>query len=115
MEKRAILAAVLAAGLLILWQALFAPAPPPPPPAQVPAESKPAIPQAPPGGAPPPAPVPLPRRVERPPVVPQRLISVEGPLFRGTVGSDGGKLYEDRKSTRLNSSHIQKSRMPSSA
>ena len=92
MEKRAILAAILAAGLLILWQALFAPAPPPPPPAQVPAESKPAIPQAPPEGAPPPAPVP--RRVERPPVVPQRLISVEGPLFRGTVGSDGGKLHE---------------------
>ncbi len=94
MEKRAILAAILAAGLLILWQALFAPAPPPPPPAQVPTESKPAIPQAPPGGAPPPAPVPLPRRVERPPMVPQRLVSVEGPLFRGTVGSDGGKLHE---------------------
>ena len=26
-----------------------------------------------------------------------------------------GKMREDRKSTRLNSSHIQKSRMPSSA
>ena len=27
----------------------------------------------------------------------------------------GGRLRKDRKSTRLNSSHIQKSRMPSSA
>ena len=33
------------------------------------------------------------------------------------IGSDVGELLggEDRKSTRLNSSHIQKSRMPSSA
>ena len=29
--------------------------------------------------------------------------------------ADGSGLFEDRKSTRLNSSHIQKSRMPSSA
>ena len=34
-------------------------------------------------------------------------------LFEGTVGRV--KEMEDRKSTRLNSSHIQKSRMPSSA
>ena len=32
--------------------------------------------------------------------------------FRGSVGVEGDR---DRKSTRLNSSHIQKSRMPSSA
>ncbi|MBI2553929.1 MAG: membrane protein insertase YidC [Candidatus Rokubacteria bacterium] len=86
MEKRAILAAVLAAALLILWQTLFAPAPPPPPPAQPPAESKPVP------SPPPPVPVP-PRKVERSPA-PQRLVAVEGPLFRGTVGSDGGKLHE---------------------
>ena len=30
-------------------------------------------------------------------------------------GVSGGKIDRDRKSTRLNSSHIQKSRMPSSA
>ena len=29
--------------------------------------------------------------------------------------SDAGRYFKDRKSTRLNSSHIQKSRMPSSA
>ena len=33
--------------------------------------------------------------------------------LEGSSGS--GKPMEDRKSTRLNSSHIQKSRMPSSA
>ena len=35
---------------------------------------------------------------------------------RGDIYKDvASKLLEDRKSTRLNSSHIQKSRMPSSA
>ena len=33
----------------------------------------------------------------------------------GSLGMCGGQAIEDRKSTRLNSSHIQKSRMPSSA
>ena len=40
-------------------------------------------------------------------------------LFDGIVvvapAEDGGGFFIDRKSTRLNSSHIQKSRMPSSA
>ena len=31
------------------------------------------------------------------------------------VALDGEGIHQDRKSTRLNSSHIQKSRMPSSA
>ena len=35
--------------------------------------------------------------------------------FAGTVSRVGGMGIADRKSTRLNSSHIQKSRMPSSA
>ena len=34
-------------------------------------------------------------------------------IFAGLIGSSVGQ--SDRKSTRLNSSHIQKSRMPSSA
>lgn len=85
MEKRAILAAVLMAGLLILYQALFAPVSPPP--VQPPVESKPAPPRL------PSPPLPLPRKVERPALVPQRTVSVEGPLFRATVGSDGGKLH----------------------
>ena len=36
------------------------------------------------------------------------------PAFFGKAGVDGGQA-EDRKSTRLNSSHIATSRMPSSA
>ncbi|MBI3625634.1 MAG: membrane protein insertase YidC [Candidatus Rokubacteria bacterium] len=83
MEKRLILATVLMAALLILYQALFAPAPSPP--VKAPVESKP---------APPGPPPPLPPKVERSPVVPQRTVSVEGPLFRATVGSEGGKLIE---------------------
>ena len=35
--------------------------------------------------------------------------------FLKDVGIEATVLYTDRKSTRLNSSHIQKSRMPSSA
>ena len=40
--------------------------------------------------------------------------------YRAMVAGRGGKIHRledwgDRKSTRLNSSHIQKSRMPSSA
>ncbi len=85
MEKRAILAAVLMAGLLILYQTFLAPVSPPP--VQPPVESKPAPPR------PPSPPLPLPRKVERPALVPQRTVSVEGPLFRATVGSDGGKLH----------------------
>ena len=92
MERNLILALLLSSVLFALFlfvQArLFPPEPLPSPPAQAPAESKPAP-------APPPAaPVPPPRKVERPAVVPQRLVAVEGPIFRGMVGSDGGKLHE---------------------
>lgn len=74
------------AGLLIVYQYLFLPPAPPPAPVQPPVESKPP--------APPLAPIPVPQKVERPVAVPQRIVSVEGPLFRATVGSDGGKLHE---------------------
>ena len=36
-------------------------------------------------------------------------------LFEQLFAADAQQRVEDRKSTRLNSSHIQKSRMPSSA
>ncbi|MBI4588797.1 MAG: membrane protein insertase YidC [Candidatus Rokubacteria bacterium] len=85
MEKRAILAAVLMAGLLILYQTLFAPAPPPPAPVQAPVEPKP---------APLPPPTPLPQKVQRPADIPRRMVFVESPLFHATVGSDGGKLHD---------------------
>lgn len=88
MEKRAILAAVLMAALLILYQALFLPSPPPQTPVKPPPESKP---------APPPGPVPsppLPPKAEHLPAVPQRTVVVEAPLYRASIGSDGGKLRE---------------------
>ena len=40
---------------------------------------------------------------------------VDGRLFGSVTNSDVAESLKDRKSTRLNSSHIQKSRMPSSA
>jgi YidC/Oxa1 family membrane protein insertase len=98
MEKRAILAAVLMAGLLVLYQALFfpsvqetrpagekpaeqAPAPAPPPPqAQAPVAAP----------APPPGPAPA-RQGPRPE---QRTAVVESPLYRAVVSSEGGKLQE---------------------
>ena len=43
------------------------------------------------------------------------LASIIGPRVIGYLGSSRSKTAQDRKSTRLNSSHIQKSRMPSSA
>src|SRR5262245_6081127 len=96
MEKRAILAAVLMAGLLILYQVLFFPStqevPPsrpdkPPAQTQAPREAPPA-----PTPAPPPAAVPAPPR-ERP-RLPQRTVVVDGPLYHAVVSSEGGKLQE---------------------
>jgi YidC/Oxa1 family membrane protein insertase len=110
MEKRAILAAILMAGLLVVYQALFFPSgqetkPPAPPPGQT--ASPPAT-----GVSPAPAPAPsapatgttapslvpqpaqataAPRQRERPQ---QRTASVEAPLYRGVVSSEGGKLQE---------------------
>jgi len=97
MERRAILAAVLMAGLLVLYQALFfpsvqetrppgekpaeqAPAPAPPPQAQAPAVAP----------APPPGPVQS-RQGPRPE---QRTAVVESPLYHAVVSSEGGKLQE---------------------
>jgi len=95
MEKRAILAAMLMAGLLIAYQALFTPAPEPPaaqkPGAQAPAQSVPTQPgptQAPAQAAsPPPAGAPA-------AAVPERSAVVETPLYRAVISSAGGALRE---------------------
>jgi YidC/Oxa1 family membrane protein insertase len=96
MEKRAILAAILMAGLLVLYQALFFPSvqetrPPGEKPAeQVPAPSPPLQAQTPVAAAPPPVPAPW-RQLPRPE---QRTAVVESPLYHAVVSSEGGKLQE---------------------
>ena len=92
MEKRAILAAVLMAALLIVYQTFFLPMPPPEPPAPAKKEEvKPPV-AAPPIPAPAPVPTPAP-----PPVAeraPQRTIVVESPLYRAVASTEGGKILE---------------------
>src|SRR5262245_3548595 len=96
MEKRAILAAVLMAAVFIVYQMFFFPEPPPQKPPEKPAAqttSQPApaptaIPVAPAAAAAAPAPA---SQAPRPP---QRLVTVESPLYRAVVSSEGGKLQE---------------------
>jgi YidC/Oxa1 family membrane protein insertase len=94
MEKRAILAAVLMAALLMIYQTFFMPAVPDPPPGSKTVESPP--PAAPPAPATPPTatPAPAPRSAEAAPLPPQRLVSVETPLYSAVVSSEGGKFQE---------------------
>ena len=106
MEKRAILAAVLMAGLLVLYQALFFPSvQETKPPSQAPVQ--PAVPPPATVTAPASAPrapetvtaarsvgpqaTPAPRERARPP---QRTAAVEATLYRAVVSSEGGKLQE---------------------
>ncbi|MBI3635210.1 MAG: membrane protein insertase YidC [Candidatus Rokubacteria bacterium] len=103
MEKRAILAAVLMAGLLIIYQTFFFPAQETPPKQEAPAQgARPAA--APPAPVParaltaqlpapaPPEAAPVSRREA--PRPPQRIVPVESPLYRAAVSSEGGKLQE---------------------
>jgi len=96
MEKRAILAAVLMAAVFIVYQMFFFPeTPAPPKPPQQTASPAPAAPPAPNPSAPPvptpSAPVPRLPQMPRPP---QRLATVEAPLYRDVVSSEGGKFQE---------------------
>jgi YidC/Oxa1 family membrane protein insertase len=97
MEKRAILAAVLMAAVFIVYQMFFFPETPPPPKPPAPTASQPApatppAPSAPPAATPAaPAAAPRASQAARPP---QRLVTVEAPLYRNVVSSEGGKLQE---------------------
>ena len=99
MEKRAILAAVLMAAVFIIYQTYFFPSEPPQqkPPAQTT--------QTEPARTPEPAPAPAPAPAEAPKAAPpvsaaaaprpqQRLTTVDAPLYRAVVSSEGGKLQE---------------------
>ena len=92
MEKRAILAAVLMAALLIIYQMLFVRPPEPQSPASTPRKEP--APQgstapAPPAPAAPPVAVPP----KEAPAIPGRKAVVEAPLYRSVVDSRGGR-YE---------------------
>jgi YidC/Oxa1 family membrane protein insertase len=97
MEKRAILAAVLMAAVFIVYQTYFFPVEPPQqkPPAQTtqtePARAPAPAPAATPAEAPKAAP---PVSVPAAPRPPQRLTTVDAPLYRAVVSSEGGKLQE---------------------
>ena len=93
MEKRAILAAALMAAVFIIYQTFFFPAEPPAP-QKPPAQTAPT-----PAAAPAPAPAATPKvtptpRVAPGPRPPQRLATVDAPLYRAVVSSEGGKLQE---------------------
>jgi YidC/Oxa1 family membrane protein insertase len=94
MEKRAILAAVLMAAVFIVYQMFFFPEPPPQkPPAQTATQPTPAPTPAP--SAPPPTTAPpAPARAAQVPRPPQSLATVEAPLYRDVISSEGGKLQE---------------------
>ena len=90
MEKRALLAAVLMAALLVAYQMFFFPTP-----RETPAPKRPA--QIPTPATPPPAPAAAPAPVTplaAAPRPPQRLAVVETPMYNAVVSSEGGKLQE---------------------
>ena len=87
MEKRAILAAMLMAGLLIAYQALFTP------PSETPAPVKPTQAPAQPAPAPTAQPVAAPPATPAAPV-PERSATVDTPLYRAVVSSAGGAFRE---------------------
>ena len=95
MERRAILAAVLMAALLMIYQTFFMPSGPEPPPGSKTAESPAPVPApSAPAPAKPASPLPPPRSREASPTPPQRLVSVETPLYTAVVSSEGGKFQE---------------------
>src|SRR6266508_1889781 len=93
MEKRTILAVVLAALLAMAYQILFVKPPEPQPPAPTQKKDVP-----PPASAPPVSPGPAAPSVAAPitpkeaPAVPERKAVVEAPLYRAVVSSQGGRL-----------------------
>jgi len=96
MEKRAILAAVLMAAVFIAYQTFFLPVG-----QEAPAPQKPLTQTAAPTSTPQPAPAPAatPQMTPAPrgapaPRPPQRLTTVEAPLYRAVVSSEGGKFQE---------------------
>jgi len=96
MEKRAILAAVLMAGVLLLYQTLFVSHQEPPAPQKAEKSAtavSPAAPAAPTTAASPAPPSPVPPVAVAAPV-PEQTAVVHTPLYRGVISSRGGALHE---------------------
>src|SRR5262245_44117572 len=96
MEKRVILAVVLWAAVFIVYQVLY---PPEAPQQKPPAQTEPARAPEPASSAVPTAPAVAPKAAPpasapAPPRPPQRLTTVNAPLYRAVVSSEGGKLQE---------------------
>jgi YidC/Oxa1 family membrane protein insertase len=94
MEKRAIFAAVLMAAVFIVYQTFFFPEAPAPQKPPAPTATQPVTPATPTPSAPPAASVAPVTRTPQAPRPPQRLATVETPLYRAVVSSEGGKLQE---------------------
>ena len=94
MEKRAILAAVLMAAVFIVYQTFFFPEAPVAPKPPAPAATQPIAPAPPVPSAPAAAPAVPGARAPQSPRPLQRLATVETPLYRDVVSSEGGKLQE---------------------
>ena len=98
METRAIIAAILMAGVFLVYQVFFLPTGPEPTSQQKPAAppAAPAPQTPPPQAAAPPASKPAAPATTAPqgPRPPQRLATVHAPLYRVVVSSEGGKLQE---------------------
>ncbi|MGH7344977.1 MAG: membrane protein insertase YidC [Candidatus Rokuibacteriota bacterium] len=92
MEKRAIVAAVLMAAVFLVYQTFFFPEPPAPA-SKPPVETTSQPPTAPAPAAPATTPV-APARAAQAARPPQRLATVEAPLYRDVVSSEGGKIQE---------------------
>jgi len=87
MEKRAIIAAVLMAALLIIYQTFLLPTSAPPPKG----DTQPAPPPRTAGPEAVPTPLPAPKSAPRPP---EHTVTVDTPLYHAVVSSEGGKLQE---------------------
>jgi len=94
MEKRAIFAAVLMAAVFIVYQTFFFPEAPAPQKPPAPTATQPVTPATPTPSAPLAASVAPVTRTPQAPRPPQRLATVETPLYRAVVSSEGGKLQE---------------------
>src|SRR5437870_9770302 len=94
MEKRAILAAVLMGAVFIVYQTFFFPEAPVAPKPPAPAATQPIAPAPPVPSAPAAAPAVPGARAPQSPRPLQRLATVETPLYRDVVSSEGGKLQE---------------------